>query len=44
MGMHGRPPVGCDDQNLFVEFGERRFGPFRPSGGPVIALACRRDR
>ena len=26
---------GLFDQDLFVEFGERRFGPYRPSGGPI---------
>jgi hypothetical protein len=26
---------GLFDRDLFVEFGERRFGPYRPSGGPI---------
>ena len=26
---------GLFDQDLFVEHGERRFGPYRPSGGPI---------
>ena len=29
---------GLFDQELFVEFKDRRFGPYRPSGGP---RACR---
>ena len=26
---------GLFDRDLFVEHGERRFGPYRPSGGPI---------
>jgi hypothetical protein len=26
---------GLFDHELFVEFGERRFGPYRPEGGPI---------
>ena len=26
---------GLFDQELFVEFQDRRFGPYRPSGGPI---------
>ena len=26
---------GLFDRELFVEHGERRFGPYRPSGGPI---------
>ena len=26
---------GLFDQDLYVEFGEKRFGPFTPSGGPI---------
>lgn len=26
---------GLFDHELFVEFGEKRFGPYRPSGGPI---------
>jgi hypothetical protein len=26
---------GLFDQDLYVEFGEKRFGPYAPSGGPI---------
>jgi hypothetical protein len=33
---------GLFDRDLFVEHGERRFGPYRPSGGPIPLHRYRR--
>ena len=35
---------GLFDQELFVEFQDRRFGPYRPSGGPIPLHRYRRPR
>ena len=35
---------GLFDHELFVEFRERRFGPYRPSGGPIPLHRYRRPR
>ncbi|HEX6144239.1 MAG TPA: IS481 family transposase, partial [Geminicoccaceae bacterium] len=35
---------GLFDQDLFVEHGERRFGPYRPSGGPIPLHRYRKPR
>lgn len=35
---------GLFDQELWVEHGEERFGPFRPAGGPVPLHRYRRHR
>ena len=35
---------GLFDHELFVEFRERRFGPYRPSGGPIPLHRYRKPR
>jgi len=35
---------GLFDRDLFVEHGERRFGPYRPSGGPIPLHHYRKPR
>ena len=35
---------GVFDHELFVEFRERRFGPYRPSGGPIPLHRYRKPR
>lgn len=35
---------GLFDQDLFVEHGERRFGPYQPSGGPIPLHRYRRPK
>ena len=35
---------GLFDQELFVEFQDRRFGPYRPSGGPIPLHRYRKPR
>ena len=35
---------GLFDRDLFVEHGERRFGPYRPSGGPIPLHRYRKHR
>ena len=35
---------GLFDHELFVEFQERRFGPYRPSGGPIPLHRYRKPR
>jgi hypothetical protein len=35
---------GLFDQDLYVEHGERRFGPFQPSGGPIPLHKYRKFR
>lgn len=35
---------GLFDPELFVEFGEKRFGPYRPSGGPIPLHGYRKPR
>ena len=35
---------GLFDQELFVEFQDRRFGPYRPTGGPIPLHRYRRPR
>jgi hypothetical protein len=35
---------GLFDQDLFVEFGECRFGPYRPSGGPIALHRYRKAK
>jgi len=35
---------GLFDPELFVEFGEKRFGPYRPSGGPIPLHRYRKPR
>ena len=35
---------GLFDQNLFVEFQDRRYGPYSPSGGPIPLHRYRRPR
>jgi hypothetical protein len=35
---------GLFDRDLFVEHGERRFGPYRPSGGPIPLHRYRKPR
>jgi len=35
---------GLFDRDLFVGHGERRFGPYRPSGGPIPLHRCRKPK
>lgn len=35
---------GLFDHELFVEFGDKRFGPYRPSGGPIPLHRYRRPQ